>query len=280
MGFRRRVQRRAQAARPQTSPGDAKPNAPLDHEELEPDGQIAYRSVSARLAHLSSDRPRADFTRLKRIGRDLLHTPRAVWDFPLQDEESTVTIDGFFEADAAGCPKTRRSTSGGSLHIGRHILAASSTQKVVSLSSAESKDYSMVRCASEAIGLINTLRELGHEAHVRIWTDAAAARGLAFRSGSGPIKHMETRYFWLQQKEKNQGHRIDKIRGTTNPSDLMTKHLDGKRVTMLCDSLSIKHICGRPSSALKLTLDTSPASDDTGETGSSERNRCACCNRT
>ena len=28
-----------QAARPQTSPGGAKPNAPLDHEELEPDGQ-------------------------------------------------------------------------------------------------------------------------------------------------------------------------------------------------------------------------------------------------
>ena len=192
-----------QAARPQTSPGDAKPNAPLDHEELEPDGQIAYRSVSARLAHLSSDRPdiafackacsravgkatRADLTRLKRIGRDLLHTPRAVWDFPLQDEESTVTIDGFFDADAAGCPKTRRSTSGGSLHIGRHTMAASSTQKVVSLSSAESKDYSMVRCASEAIGLVNTLRELGHEAHVRIWTGAAAARWAGFPQRERP----------------------------------------------------------------------------------------------
>ena len=40
-----------QAARPQTSPGGAKPSAPLDHEELEPDGQKAYHSVSARLAY-------------------------------------------------------------------------------------------------------------------------------------------------------------------------------------------------------------------------------------
>ena len=39
-----------QAARPQTSPGGAKPSAPLDHEELEPDGQKAHHSVSARLA--------------------------------------------------------------------------------------------------------------------------------------------------------------------------------------------------------------------------------------
>ena len=46
-----------QAARPQTSPGGAKPNAPLDQEELEPDGQKAYHSVSARLSYLSLDRP-------------------------------------------------------------------------------------------------------------------------------------------------------------------------------------------------------------------------------
>ena len=73
-----------QAATPQTSPGGAKPSAPLDHEELESGGQQAYHSVSARLAHPASDRPdialarkecsravgkatRADLTRLKRM---------------------------------------------------------------------------------------------------------------------------------------------------------------------------------------------------------------------
>ena len=107
----------------------------------------------------------------------------------------------------------------------------------------------MVRCASEAIGLANTVRELGHEAHVRIWTDAAAARGLTFRSGSGTMKHMETRYFGLQQREKNQELKIEKIRGTVNPADLKTKHVDGKRLMMLCDLLNIKHIGGQTSSA-------------------------------
>ena len=46
-----------QAATLQTSPGGAKPSAPLDQRELESDGQQAYHSVSARLAYLASDRP-------------------------------------------------------------------------------------------------------------------------------------------------------------------------------------------------------------------------------
>ena len=75
----------------------------------------------------------------------------------------------------------------------------------------------MVRCASEAIILAHTIRERGQEAQVRIWTDVAAARGLALRSGSGAINHMETKYFWLQQKEKNQELRIEKVRGTVSP---------------------------------------------------------------
>ena len=230
--------------------------------------------MSARLAYLASDRPniafvckecslavgkatRADLTRLKRIGRNLLNTPRAVWEFPLQQEESIVLIDGLSDADAAGCPKTRRSTSGGCLRVGQHTLATwSSTQKVVSLSSAESEYYSMVRCASEAIGLANTIRELGHEAHVRIWTDAAAARGPALRIGSGAIKHMETKCFWLKQKEKNQELRIEKIRGTVSPADLMTRHLDEKCLVTMCELFNIKRIDGRPSSAPKLTIDT------------------------
>ena len=126
-----------------------------------------------------------------------------MWEFPLQHEESIVMIVGLSDADAAGCPKTRRSTSGGCLRIGQLSLATwSSTQKVASLTSAESEYYSMERCASEAIALANTVRELGHEAQLRIWTDAAAARGLALRSGRGTIKHMETKCFWLQKKEK------------------------------------------------------------------------------
>ena len=38
-----------QAARPQTSPGGAKPNKPLDHEELEPDGQKSLPQRASKI---------------------------------------------------------------------------------------------------------------------------------------------------------------------------------------------------------------------------------------
>ena len=50
-----------------------------------------------------------------------------------------------------------------------------------------------------------------------------------------------------RQKKQLSQDREDPRR--VNPTDLMTKHLDGKRPTMLCSLLSIKHIGGRPSSA-------------------------------
>ena len=193
-----------QSARPQTSPGGAKPNATLIREELELDGQKANHTVSARLAHMAPDRPdialacgecsRTDLTRLKLVGRYLLHASRVVWRFPFQVEKSIMTSDGLSDADAVGCPKTRRSTSRRCLRVGQHTLATwSSTQTVVSLSSAESEYYSMVSCVR---------RELGHEAHVRIWTDAAPARGLALRSGNGDITLVANKCLWLQQEEK------------------------------------------------------------------------------
>ena len=66
---------------------------------------------------------------------------------------------------------------------------------------------------------------------------------------------METKYFWLQHKEKNQELGIEKICGTVNPADLMTKHLDGNRLVMLCDMLSIERIGSPPTSAPMLTVD-------------------------
>ena len=157
--------------------------------------------------------------------------PRQLMDPPMQ---------------AAGFTKTRRSISGGCLRVGQHTLAtSSSTQKVGSVSGAESECYKLVRCGSEAIGLANTKRLLGHEARLRIWSGRCCSTGgLVLGSGSG-IKHMGIKCFWLQCKEKNQELKIEKIRG-----------LDGKRLTTLCDLLNIKHISGRPNSAPKLTSDT------------------------
>ena len=190
--------------------------------------------MSASLAYLASDRPsiakackecsravgeasRADHTRLKR--------PRAVWEFP-PDEESIVTIDGLSYADAAGCAKTRRSTSGGCLRIGQHISATwSSTQKVVSLSSAKS-------C------------ERGHR--VGQHSTRAGTRGSrtnldgccsSTRTGSPQWERRHQIHgsqVLLAAEEKNQELGIENIRGTVSPADLMTKKIWMESVWFCC----------------------------------------------
>ena len=92
-------------------------------------------------------------------------------------QEEMSVPEGFTDADVGCCRKTRRSTSGGVLRHGEHVLCAwPSAEKVVALSCCESECYSLVRCASESIGMQETLRELGHAATMRLWTEAAAAR--------------------------------------------------------------------------------------------------------
>ena len=83
-----------------------------------PYGQKANHCVPSRLAEVAVHRPDIAFARkecsravgkatptslarLKPIGRYLLHPPHPVWEFPLQDQESTVTIDGLCDPDTA-----------------------------------------------------------------------------------------------------------------------------------------------------------------------------------
>ena len=66
------AEQRLQAARPQTSPGGATPNAPLDFEEPESSPQC-----HSKVPRAVGRGTRADLTRLRRSGWYLLHAPRA-----------------------------------------------------------------------------------------------------------------------------------------------------------------------------------------------------------
>ena len=149
------------------------------------------------------------------------------------------------------------STSGGLLKLGAHLLTAwSSTQKVVALSSGESEYYSLVRCACEAIGLAGVLREIGMVLTIDLWTDATVVRSIATRvgQGGGRIKHMDTKYLWLQQKVQLKELSVNKIKGLFKGADLMTKGLDSKTMTKHCESMCVTLEGGRHHSAPQLSI--------------------------
>ena len=60
--------------------------------------------------------------RLRKIRKYLIGSPRLVSKFVWQDMPTKVT--SFTDSDWAGCVKTARSTSGGAICMGEHVLKA------------------------------------------------------------------------------------------------------------------------------------------------------------
>ena len=105
----------------------------------------------------------------------------------------------YSDSDWAGCVKTRRSTSGGVLLHGKHLVHHwSSTQATVALSSAEAELNAIVKGMAEVIGAKGMAEECSRSCRGRIFTDRSAANGIVHREGCGKVKHLECRQLWIQ----------------------------------------------------------------------------------
>ena len=91
-----------------------------------------------------------DMKDMKRLGRYLIGNERVQVRFERQDICNV--IDVWTVTDYAGCPETRKSTSGGLVLIGRHMIKGwSNTQSVSALSSGEAEFYGLVRGRPSAL---------------------------------------------------------------------------------------------------------------------------------
>ena len=189
-----------------------------------------------------------DWEPLKRLGRYLLAKPRVVHMFRWQ--ESPMFISAFGDSNWAGCHRTRRSTSGACFMHGAHLLKAYfKTQANMALSSGEAEFYSMVHATSEALGLKAMMPDYDDIKDAWLYVDASAAIGVAQRTGLGKIRHLDTGSLWLQQAVKEKKIGILKVKGTENPSDLMTKFTDANTLDKLSGLMGILTRGGRAEAA-------------------------------
>ena len=101
------------------------------------------------------------------------------------------------------------------------------------LSTGEAELAALVKGATEGEGFVSIMRDFGDEAEVVLQSDASAAIGITQRQGLGKIRHLAVADLWVQQRVKDRLLTIIKVNGLSNPSDLMTKPLDGPRLTHL-----------------------------------------------
>lgn len=103
------------------------------------------------------------------------------------------------------------------------IKQRSSTQATVALSSGEVGYIILVRAASEGLAVQSLARDLGWSYPGVLHTDSSAVKGVASRSGAGRIRHIECRVLWVQEAVKLGRLRLEKVAGTENPADVLTK---------------------------------------------------------
>jgi len=255
----------------------ASPGVKLTRDQLDADQPLArdkatpYRAVVARANYLASDRPELQFSAkevcrwmaspteaslnaLKRLGRYVAGHKRMVFHYPWQDVDR---VDTYSDTDWAGCPKTRKSTSGGCLMLGRHLIKSwSSTQASIALSSGEAEFYGVVKASGVSLGYQALLADVGLKVPIRVWTDSSATLGICGRQGLGRLRHIDTQCLWIQQRVRDGSVQLYKVRGDDNPADLFTKHLVSQdRINNLLELFGCRHRDGRAELAPKVRAD-------------------------
>ena len=112
--------------------------------------------------------------------------------------------------------------------------ASSRTQRVVSLSSAESELHSMVSGCSDAIFLRRCMEFLtGDEIEQWQWVDNSAARQLIERQGVGRVRHLSGKILWMQSLVLEKQIKLGQVPTQWNVSDVGTKPLAKQRLLVL-----------------------------------------------
>ncbi|KAK1696441.1 hypothetical protein QYE76_013138 [Lolium multiflorum] len=166
-----------------------------------------YRSLAGALQYLTLSRPdlayavqqiclfmhaptTSHFQLIKRVLRYL----RGTTHYGLQFYRSTAhDLVAYSDADWAGCPDTRKSTSGFCVFLGQNLVSWSSKrQPTVSRSSAEAEYRAVANCIAESYWLRQLLLEL-HQPPARatiVYCDNVSAMYLS----SNPVQHQRTKH--------------------------------------------------------------------------------------
>ena len=164
-----------------------------------------------------------DEVKIKRILRYLIKNP--VFTYKFQSQEEINELVGYSDSDWAGCRRTRRSTSGGAIFHGKHLVQHwSRTQSTIALSSVEAELNAILKMAQEMLGIRELLKEMGVAKKIVISCDSSAAKGILSRRGSGKVKHLEGRQLWLQERIGRKETTLEKIPRTQNVGDALTHH--------------------------------------------------------
>ena len=159
-----------------------------------------------------------------------------------------LNLYAFSDADWAGCPDTRRSTSGYCVFLGPNLISWSAKkQPTVSRSSAESEYRSLAQVCAETVWIHYLLRELHipQSAPITLYCDNLSTTYMA----SNPVfhartKHIELDYHFIRELVLAGTHRVQFVPSVDQTADLFTKGLHKQRFELLRSKLVLHRPSG------------------------------------
>jgi hypothetical protein len=186
--------------------------------------EIAY-AVQQICLHMHAPRD-SHFSLIKRVLRYL----KGTLDLGLVlYRSSTHSLVAYSDADWAGCPDTRRSTSGFCMYLGDNLISWSSRrQTTVSRSSAEAEYRAVATCVAESCWVRQILQELHRPIHhaTIVYCDNVSAVYMS----ANPVHHRRTKHIeldihFVREKVAIGDVRVLHVPSSSQFADIFTKGL-------------------------------------------------------
>lgn len=221
------------------------------------DNPTQYRSLAGALQYLTFTRPDIAYA-VQQIclfmhdPRDLhLQAPRRILRYIQGTKDKglhllknqNMTMTAYSDADWAGCPSTRRSTSGFCVFLGDNLLSWSAKrQPTVSRSSAEAEYKGVANVVAETCWLRNLLLEM--HCPLRRATIVYCDNISAVYLSSNPVQHQRTKHIeidihFVREKVHMGQVKVYHIPAAFQYADIFTKGLPTSLFTSFRSSLGV-----------------------------------------
>ena len=191
--------------------------------------RVDLAETAKHLAQRMSERREFDFIPMKRAARYLAGKPKAALRFRRQKHVDKITV--FVDSDFAGDPVSRKSTTGLVAQIGNHTVKSESTlQSLTALTVGE-----VVKGGHVGLSLRTMYQDLGIPMKIEVQSDCSTANSLTDRLGTGQrTKHIDTRYFLIQERVQDGDLSVKKVLAAKNCADVGTKPVSASVLQQHC----------------------------------------------